>query len=178
MRKIPSDKYTVAWFKLADFVARREKERALGLYRLLMHSIDDEALSHQLAGDLFLAFDSTAQAVEKYSIAAEQYREQKRLLQAVAVYEQIVGLQQKDLQVLEQLLELYTQLTNKQKAVRIAQKLCLAYLPSNEETALMYGKKAVDGLVTSHDQQLQTFLSEVQAAHEAVYQALCEYLKR
>ena len=40
--------YSVAWFKLAEFVTRKEKERAFGVYRLLSHSIADRAFAAQL----------------------------------------------------------------------------------------------------------------------------------
>ena len=56
MKHLPSDKYNVAWFKLAECVARGEKEKALGVYRLLVHSLDEPAFIRQLEGDLLLAF--------------------------------------------------------------------------------------------------------------------------
>ena len=62
MRHVPSDKYNIAWFRLAECVSRGEKERALGVYRLLAHSFGDEAFAHQLMGDLLLSFDD-AQAL-------------------------------------------------------------------------------------------------------------------
>ena len=79
MKQFSGDKYNVAWFKLAEFVARGEKERAMGLYRLLVHSFDDSAFAHQLEGDLLLSFDDT-QAVEKYLEAAYLYETQDRLI--------------------------------------------------------------------------------------------------
>lgn len=177
MRQIPSEKYTVAWFKLADFVSRGEKERALSLYKLLMHSINDEALALQLAGDLFISFNDQ-QAIEKYTTAAKVYKQQKRFLQAASAYECVVALQPDSLDVLIDLLEMYTALGFTTKITEITQKVCIAYLPISEESALIFGKKAVDYLVTADDQQLQTFLSEIQALHETVYLALCEYLER
>ena len=56
MKQIPSDKYNVAWFTLAECVSRGEKVRAMSLYRLLVHSIKDGAFACQLKGDLLLAF--------------------------------------------------------------------------------------------------------------------------
>ena len=68
MNQVVADKYNIAWFKLADCVARGEKERALGVFRLLSHSFDDPALARQLHGDLLLSFrDERAQ--EKYEEA-------------------------------------------------------------------------------------------------------------
>ncbi|NRB21910.1 hypothetical protein HRU45_04180 [Candidatus Dependentiae bacterium] len=89
MKHIPSDKYTVAWFKLADVISRGEKERALGVYRLLSHSLDDTAFATQLEGDILLAFkDHTA--ITKYEDAAWRYHKEGRVLQAAAVYEHLL----------------------------------------------------------------------------------------
>ena len=57
----PSDKYTIAWFKLAECVAKGEKEKAFGVYRLLMHSLEDQAYAYQLEGDLLDAFKMNEQ---------------------------------------------------------------------------------------------------------------------
>jgi hypothetical protein len=37
MKQTQVDKHTIAWFKIAECVSRGEKERALGVYRLLSH---------------------------------------------------------------------------------------------------------------------------------------------
>jgi tetratricopeptide (TPR) repeat protein len=91
MTQLPSDKYTIAWFKLAEFVRNKEKERALGIYRLLAHSLSDEAFAAQLEGDLLLAFNDD-KAYISYAKAARLYEEQGKLTQAVAVYEHILTL--------------------------------------------------------------------------------------
>jgi len=92
MKHVPLEKYSIAWFKLSECVARGEKERALGVYKLLSHSIDDAAFAAQLEGDLFLAFEDDA-AVEKYCIAAKRYKKKQRFVEAAAVYEHLVALQ-------------------------------------------------------------------------------------
>jgi predicted negative regulator of RcsB-dependent stress response len=71
--KNPVDKFNVAWFKLAEFVGRKEKERALSVYRLLSHSLPDDAFAAQLEGDLFLAFCDDERAVDAYQKAARLY---------------------------------------------------------------------------------------------------------
>jgi tetratricopeptide (TPR) repeat protein len=82
------DRYTIAWFKLAEFVARKEKERALGIYKLLTHSIQDEAVIYQLEGDLLLAFSDT-KAFDAYDKAALIYKKQGKYIQAKALYEHL-----------------------------------------------------------------------------------------
>lgn len=89
MSQLQTDKYTVAWFKLAEFVARKEKERALGIYRLLTHSLHDQAAAYQLEGDLFFAF-ADAKAFDSYTKAAELYEQQGKYIQAVAIYEHFI----------------------------------------------------------------------------------------
>jgi len=92
MKHVPSEKYNIAWFKLSECVSRGEKERALGVYKLLSHSIDDAAFAAQLEGDLLLAFEDDA-AVEKYCAAANAYKKSQRFVEAAAVYEHLVTLQ-------------------------------------------------------------------------------------
>jgi len=87
--KHENDMYSIAWFKLAECVARREQERAFGLYRLLAHSFDDQAFAQQLAGDLYRAFDDDKSAIEKYEQAAYLYEQGGRSREAAAVYDHL-----------------------------------------------------------------------------------------
>lgn len=91
MRQIPNNKYTIAWFKLAECVAKGEKEKAFGVYRLLMHSIEDRAYASQLEADLFGAFDDD-RALEKYGHAAQLYMRENRFKEAAALYEELIKL--------------------------------------------------------------------------------------
>lgn len=91
MRYIPTDKYTVAWFKLAECVAKGEKEKAFGVYRLLMHSLEDKAYAYQLEGDLLGAFQDE-RALEKYEHAAQLYVSNHRWKEAACIYQELAGL--------------------------------------------------------------------------------------
>ncbi len=73
---------SISWFKLAEFVERGEKERALGIYKLLALSINDLAFTYQLEGDILLAFDDQ-QATAKYLQAAEHYIKQNNFNAAI-----------------------------------------------------------------------------------------------
>jgi hypothetical protein len=86
MRQEQSGKRNVAWFTLAECVSRGEKERALGVYRLLSHSLDDSAVIAQLEGDLLWAFNDTT-ALEKYYVAATRYQHDGRYREALTVLE-------------------------------------------------------------------------------------------
>lgn len=114
MEQVPVDKYNIAWFRLAEYISRGEKERALGMYRLLAHSFNDLAFSQQLEGDILWSFNDTS-ATEKYQSAAHLYMQDNRLLQAAAVYETLYQLEPTTGAFLEKLINLYAQLDNKQK---------------------------------------------------------------
>lgn len=118
------DKYCIAWFKLSECLARKEKERALGVYRLLYHSIDDEALAVQLEGDLLLFFDDEV-AIAKYKRAVELYEKQERFPLAIGVCEHIITLKPSDLWALKRLSDLYRITGITHKLQEIEQKLAL-----------------------------------------------------
>ncbi len=110
MKHVSLDKYNLAWFKLAECVARGEKERALGVYRLLSHSFDDPAFACQLEGDILLLFDETDDAINKYCQAAGLYKKNKRHVQAAAVYEHLLTLKPDSLEYRQDIVDLYKQL--------------------------------------------------------------------
>lgn len=101
-----ADKYAVAWFKIADYVSRGERERALGVYRLLSHSFNDAAIAHQLEGDIYFAFHDFDKAISLYYQAAHLYKKSKRFLEAAAVYEHLVMLKE-DTDLYHILIDLY-----------------------------------------------------------------------
>ncbi|MBI2352737.1 hypothetical protein HYV11_00660 [Candidatus Dependentiae bacterium] len=110
MRLLASESYNVAWFKLADFIARGEKERALTVLKLLMHSIQDEAIPYQLEGDILLAFDDDA-ALDRYHVAANIYKKAGKFQLAISLYEH-VSLFKQDERILEALFDVYFLLKN------------------------------------------------------------------
>jgi hypothetical protein len=135
MKQMESDKHTIAWFKLAECVSRGEREKALGVYRLLVHSLDDKAYAAQLEGDLLWAFKDS-RAVAKYTYAAQLYHDQVRLKQAIAVYEHVHHLARTNRTVLEQLILLYGQLGDEQAQQRIQEEYISLVLSAHEiETA-------------------------------------------
>lgn len=91
MKEPVQNKRSLAWFKLTEFVVRGEKERALGIYRLLALSIDNKAFAQQLEGDLLLAFDDPV-AEEKYLTAAQLYLETQQPAIASAICEHLINL--------------------------------------------------------------------------------------
>ncbi len=110
MKHLSQDKYTIAWFKLAECVSRGEKERAFGVYRLLAHSIDNDAFACQLQGDLYFSFDDLDAAITKYFDAAHLYEAQERYLEAAAVYENLLSLKPQTERNRERVIALYQRL--------------------------------------------------------------------
>jgi len=110
MKHLSQDKYTIAWFKLAECVSRGEKERAFGVYRLLSHSIDNHAFACQLQGDLYFSFDDIESAIAKYFDAAHLYEAEERYLEAAAVYENVLSLRPNIERYRERIIALYQRL--------------------------------------------------------------------
>ncbi|MGZ6251383.1 MAG: hypothetical protein ACXWL2_05105 [Candidatus Chromulinivorax sp.] len=123
MKLVASRLHNIAWFKLADFVTRGEKERALHSYRLLMHSITDKAFALQLEADILLAFHDPF-AVDKYCAAAQMYQQQGDLQKAIAVYEYVLLLKE-DITVLQALLDVYEQISDSKGLIKIFTKFAI-----------------------------------------------------
>lgn len=117
MKQLSTDKYNVAWFKLAEFVSRGEKERALAMYRLLAHSIDDQAFTRQLEGDLLLAFNDDI-AFEKYAQAVMLYAKDQRITEACSIFEHMTLLEPQSTAFLERIVELYQLLEKEERVVQ------------------------------------------------------------
>jgi tetratricopeptide (TPR) repeat protein len=134
MKTFASESYTIAWFKIADFVARGEKERALHMYRLLMHSVPEPAISYQLEGDILLAFDDM-NAVERYHKAVDLYKKSGKIKQAIAVYEHALFFLE-DETILKGLLDLYVFSENIINFIQVFSKLSKIYLNNNYQQTL------------------------------------------
>ena len=101
-----SKKICVAWFKLAELVSKREKEKALNLYRLIAHSFDDKAYVLQVEGDILWALQDNI-ATQKYAQAAYLYKKEKKFLAAAAVYEHVISLEPSNVDNLKNLILIY-----------------------------------------------------------------------
>ena len=96
----------IAWFKLAELISRKEKEKALSLYRLISHSFSDKAYVLQVEGDILWSLEDR-NALEKYSQAAYLYKKEKKLLSAAAIYEHVFTLSPHDYNNLRDLVLIY-----------------------------------------------------------------------
>lgn len=101
--------YCVAWFKLAEFIERGEKERALSMYKLLTHTVPDPAFTYQLEGDLLASFGDHLAAKERYITAAQLYCKQQEFVIALTLYEKLVRTQRIQDSLVEALARTYAQ---------------------------------------------------------------------
>ena len=97
---------SLAWFKLADLIARGEREKALSVFRLLAHSLPDRAYALQLEGDILWYLDDT-NATEKYKQAAFLYQQEKRWIEAIAVYEHLLFQHSDSVHIISELIIFY-----------------------------------------------------------------------
>lgn len=97
---------SIAWFKLADLIARKEREKALSVYRLLAHSLQDRAYALQLEGDILWSLDDKG-AFERYKQAAYLYQKDKRWVEAIAIYEHLLSIEQSNNDILATLIPCY-----------------------------------------------------------------------
>lgn len=136
----------VAWFKLAEFVSRGEKERTLSMYRLLAHSFDDPALIKQLEGDLLLTFKDEA-GYNSYEDAARLYLANNRVLQAIALYEYLTSAVPSHELYRERLLDLYRNVSDYDRMVIFS---CRYVLDLDQHTQ----KKEIQRILESLHQQI------------------------
>ena len=117
---------SIAWYKLADLIARREREKALSVYRLLSHSFEDKAYALQLEGDILYSLDDK-NALEKYKQAAFLYRKEQRWINALSICEHLLELDPHNVELVGILLDLYVRLDWHEKCNelldRIAEKI-------------------------------------------------------
>lgn len=102
---------SVAWFKLAHLIEKREKEKALNVFRLLTHSLRDKAYSLQLEGDILWSLNDATQAKERYTNAAFLYQKEKRWVNAVSLYENLLSSNSQNYATLSAIILCYGQLS-------------------------------------------------------------------
>ncbi len=159
MKQTQFDKHTIAWFKIADCVSRGEKERALGVYRLLSHSFNDSAVARQLEADIYLSFGEQDLAIPLYAQAIELYQKSQRFLEAVAVCEHLIYMNEDDVMVRRKAIKLHNILGNMVKVYEHIQK-CLNLLAGRQ------------------DHQIQEFLSVLRGYSDELYEYGIEYISK
>lgn len=137
MKHMQTDKYTIAWFKIADCVSRGEKERALGVYRLLSHSFNDDAVARQLEADIYLSCNEQDRAIFLYRQAMELYEKTQRILEAAAVCEHLIFLLPHDIVLRKLALNYYLSLEISSKIYSLFQEIIELYVHNNQWEAVV-----------------------------------------
>ena len=151
----------IGWFKLAQMVSRGEKEKALGLFKLLSYSFDDTAYILQIEGDLLQSFDDK-EAVTKYQQAAFLYKKEKRVAASIAVYEHLLTLEPFNYVFLSMMLELYARLNWPEKYVDILERIAKGYTGkqvSKDQVETMV-KNSFDVMLSEHSRSVVQSLKE------------------
>ncbi|MCL5875603.1 MAG: hypothetical protein M1114_03970 [Candidatus Dependentiae bacterium] len=130
MAQIMNEKNSVAWFKLAELVARREKERALDIYRLLSHSLPNPAYAAKLEAEVLAVFNDS-KAIDSYMRAAQIYELQENFIQAFYIYELISFFERQE-DCFQKMLELhqraYPTITFQEAGSHVLKKWCMRKL--------------------------------------------------
>lgn len=117
----------VAWFKLAEFIRRGEKERALSLYRLLIHSISDEPFLKKLEADIWFLFSPKKSEVY-YHEAAHAYLKADKKMEALFIFELLGERYPVSSQYYEQVIRLAGDLDDQEKKKNYQKKLYQSHL--------------------------------------------------
>lgn len=135
----------VAWFKLAELITRKEKEKALNLYRLLSHSFEDKAYALQVEGDILWSLEDEV-ALDKYKQAAYLYKKERNLVAASAIYEHLLTLQPNNYDFLSTLIILYILLSWPEKFEERYQLLLEKFAQGiiREDQIFDFSKKIID----------------------------------
>lgn len=173
MKQVESQK-SIGWFKLAEFVERGEKERALGIYKLLALSIDDQAFAYQLEGDILLAFQDTL-AINKYLQAAQHYIKQHNIMAAIGTLNHLVILKPEHTPTWEMLADLYLNHYLKKSIIH------LRNLINNKQVA--NAKNYIEKLVTKcqedhNTKDLDLIIHEIKMLDNTLYQFALQVLKK
>lgn len=166
MKQTLSDKYSVAWFKLAECISKGERERAIGIYRLLSHSIDNHAFAKQLEGDIYLFFGDNQVAQSKYTEAAMLYCKQQQYVQATAIYEHLLTLDTTSIEYVTKLFECAIKLNNIEKLTECSQKLIDYYLQHNNPERAQVAFMQLVEKVDMHEQLISVAIKIFMVHHK------------
>jgi hypothetical protein len=180
MKQMQSDKYTIAWFKIADYVSRGEKERALGVYRLLSHSFNDDAIARQLEGDINLSCNEKVRAIELYRLSVELYLKTHRFLEAAAILENLIELVPGDIMLRVNVIDYYRELAN---FLKIDQHFHALILTTQIHLHYALVKTCIEKIIdtflnTEHEDKLQSFFATLNACDQDLYDYARSYLKK
>lgn len=183
MRPIVPGTSSVAWFKLAEFVMRGEKERALSIHRLLSHSLPNKALVAQLEGDLLASFNDT-RALDSYKRAVELYSGGGNYMHIFSLYQDIIPLLINQQRVDEACLLIETSGCMREHMVVLYEVLVRSLLSQMPMTERARAERYIDRILDEymnesdvcHGRRITSFLAALAALDEKSYDYACHKL--
>jgi len=163
------EKCSIAWFVLAEFIRKGERERALTMYRLLMHTIDNPAFCIQVEADL-LAYLNNPLAIERYKQAAILYSKQHDYQAACSIYEQLVGNEPKNTELQQLLFQSYNRLGQPGRVQFFLHSLTKRLITQDDdiiaEQLLYHAQTMLDQSLNSNDVLLIVHASPHRISHK------------
>lgn len=162
---------SIAWFKLAHLIEKKEKEKALNVFRLLTYSLRDKAYSLQLEGDILQSLNDTEQAQERYKNAAFLYQKDKRWIHAVSLYENLLANNCKNYINLTSIILCYGQLGWENK---FQEKLTQIYELAMQNSADEHGLTSAIKLLTDMAKELEneSFKTQIYSKIQALLSSI------
>lgn len=177
------EKTSIAWFKLAEVIMRGEKERTLSIYRLLMHSVQHEAVKTQLEGDILHMFNDP-NALQSYVKAAGLYQKENDLLQAMILYEQVINMYVMRDQTVQAYDFIGTLLLSSPLKAKLFERLLVQVLLSGQPVVRAFAEKNVAAILTgymssndpAYRDAISRFLARLSSLDEGMHAYACSYL--
>jgi len=148
---------SIAWFKLAELIARKEREKALNVFRLLSHSFNDRAYTLQLEGDILFSLHDRG-APEKYKQAAFLYQKEQQWVYAIALYEHLLSLDHANPDLLAELIHAYAVIDWQEKFSERVHRICSLFNQKvvDEQQFVKTFKPVADYLITCETKEKRT----------------------
>ena len=86
---ITSNNQCISWFKLSEFIERKEKEKALILYKLLANSLNNSGFNNYLFAEIHNYFEEF-DIIKTNLIEAINYYQNKNIEISISIREEII----------------------------------------------------------------------------------------
>lgn len=169
---------SVAWFKLAECIGRGEKERALGLYRLLTYSFEDPAFVKKLEAEIIATFDKEL-AAKEFLHAAHLYFNRGDTKEALFIYELLHDLFPEKTEYVERLIDLTQAQSYQDRLLTYQRRACHLFLQEGKcakaASLLTVLKEHLDG--KEYAQLTQLFVCKALEFKVSHQQLVTQYLQ-
>ncbi len=186
MKQLSSEKCSIAWFKLAECVERGDRERAFSLFRLLVHSMNDQPFLKKLEADIWSAFDGTM-SEELYRQSAQLYKIAGNYSESLLIYELLTIQYPGSLDHCQQAIGLCDQLGLDKKKQQFVKRLSEALLKTGDVEKSLKIFQSIESSYKNREQiefyalwvlsALKHHFSEQHLIKDALHKVLDGYLR-